>query len=138
MRVILTTEESTQGLWRIFRAGVFLYDELRFAPATRMAYGLARIEHASPVTRHRWRWSVPTSPSHWRSTPSHGFPDISRRSRKATAGRVVPTRGISKGSTGVGSTKLHAISSADPSSSFCAKTASGLVKNRCARLVKAC
>ena len=47
MRVILTIEESTQGLWCICSGGVVLHDKLRFAPAIRLAHGLARKQHTS-------------------------------------------------------------------------------------------
>ena len=47
MRAVLTIEESIQALWRICSGGAVLYDKLRFAPAIRMAHGLARNEYAS-------------------------------------------------------------------------------------------
>ena len=47
MRVVLTIKESSHGLWRICSGKALLYDQLRFAPAIRLARGLARDEHAS-------------------------------------------------------------------------------------------
>lgn len=47
MCIVLTIEESTQGLWCICREKNILHDKLMFAPAIRLARGMARQEHAS-------------------------------------------------------------------------------------------
>lgn len=47
MRVVLTIQESTHGLWCICSGSAVLFDKLSFAHAIRLARGLAREEHAS-------------------------------------------------------------------------------------------